>query len=106
MSDEKRTPTRQFVTVGDVYLSEESASEGEDSLQSKLLGRRMSSSEVDRGKNAIVAPLATQLKTLIQSLRESSERSSNRSTEGKRYLNDRHPQVRQSFSPNRLDAQN
>ena len=39
------------------------------------------SSEVDWRVNATVAPLATQLETLIQSLREFSERSSNRSGE-------------------------
>ena len=42
----------------------------------------MSSSEVDRRIIAIVTPLATQLETVIQSIRELSERSSNRLTEG------------------------
>ena len=49
----------------------------------QLLERKLSSSEVDRRINAIVAPLATQLVTLIQSVMELSERSFNRSTEGK-----------------------
>ena len=82
MLEENRTPTRQFVEVGDVHPSGQSASEGEDNLQSQLLDRRMSSSEVDRIINAIGATLATQLETLIQSLGELSEKSSNRSTEG------------------------
>ena len=42
----------------------------------------MSSSEVDRRINAIVAPVATQLETLIHSVRELSERSLKGSTEG------------------------
>ena len=39
-------------------------------------------SEVDREINSIVAPLATHLEKLIQSVKDFSERSSNRSTEG------------------------
>ena len=84
MSEENRTSTRQFVEIGDVHHSGESASEGEDNLQSQLLDRRLPSSEVDRGIDAIVAPLATQLVALIQSVRELSEESSNQSTEGNR----------------------
>ena len=64
MFEENRTtPTRHFVEVGDIHHSGESASEGEDNLQSQLLERRLSSSEVDRKINAISAPLAMQLET-------------------------------------------
>ena len=72
MSEGNRTPTRQFVEIGDAHVSAESASDVEDNLQSQLLERKLSSSEVDR-INAIYAPLATQLETLIQSLRELSK---------------------------------
>ena len=82
MSKENKTPTRQFVEVGDAHNSGESASEIEENLQSQLIDRRFSSSEVDRRINGIVAPLGTPLETLIQSVKELSERSSNRATEG------------------------
>ena len=81
MCEEIRTPVRHSVEIGDAHNSVESASDIEDNLQSQLLERRFSSSEVDRRINPIVAPLAKQSETLIQSLRELSERSSNRSTE-------------------------
>ena len=55
MSEENRTSTRQFVEVGDVHHSDESASEGEENLQSQLLDRRLFSTEVDWRINAIVA---------------------------------------------------
>ena len=80
MSEENRTSTRQFVEIGDAPNSIEPASDAEGNLQSQLLERRLSSSEVERRINAKVAPLATQLETLIQSVRELSERSSNRSS--------------------------
>ena len=82
MSEGNRTPTQQFVEVGDAHVSAESTNDVEDNLQSDLLERKLSSSQVDRRINSIVAPLATQLETLIQSVTELSERSSNRSTEG------------------------
>ena len=81
MSEGSRTSTRQFVEIGDAHVSAESASDVEDNLQSQKLERKLWSSEVDRRINAIVAPLATQLETLIQSVKELSERSSNRLTE-------------------------
>ena len=80
MSEENRTLTRQFVEIGDAHNSVESASDAKDNLLSQLLERRLSWSEVDRKINAVVAPLATQLEALMQSVRELSERSSNRST--------------------------
>ena len=67
--------------VGDVHHSGQSASEEEGNLQSQLLDRKLFSSEVDKRINAIVAALAAQLETIIQSVRELSERRSNRSTE-------------------------
>ena len=73
MSEGNRTPTRQFVEIGDAHVSAESASDAEDNLQSQLLERKLSSSEVDRRIKAIYAPLASQLETLIQSLRELSK---------------------------------
>ena len=79
MSEESRTSTRQFVEVGSVHLSGESTSEGEDKLQSQLFDQRMFSSESKI--NAIVAPLATQLETLMLSVGEIRERSLNRLTE-------------------------
>ena len=82
MSERNRTPARLFVEVGDAHASAESASDVEDKLQSQLLERKLSSSEVDRRMDAIIAPLTTQLETLIQSVKELSKRSSNRSTEG------------------------
>ena len=82
MFEENRTPTKQLVEVGDVHYSGKSAIEGEDNLQSQLLDRKMFSNEVDRRINATVTLLATQLKPLIQSVRELRERSSNRSIEG------------------------
>ena len=92
MSEENKTPTRQLVEVGDVHHLGESSSEVEDNFQSHLLERRMSSIEVDRRINAIVPVLATQLETLIQSVREISGRSSNR-LKRTRYLNDRDRRV-------------
>ena len=80
-SKENRTPTRQFVESDMSHILAESGGDAEDQLQSQLLYRKLSSSEVDRKTNALVAPLSTQLKTLIQSVRELSERSSNRWTE-------------------------
>ena len=59
MTEDNRTPSRQFVEVGDAHISGESACEVEDNLQSQLLDRRLSSSEVDWRINAIVAPLTT-----------------------------------------------
>ena len=82
LTEEHRTPTRQFVEVGDIHHLGEFTSEEEDTLQSQFLDRRMPSNEVDWRINAIVAPLATQLETLIQPMRELRERNSNRSTEG------------------------
>ena len=78
---ENRTPTRQFVEIDKSHVLAESGSDTKDQLQSQLLDWKLSSSEVDRRRNAIVAPLSTQLQTLIQSVRELSERSSNRSTD-------------------------
>ena len=68
MSEENRTPTRQFVEHGDVHHFGETASEGESNLQFQLLDGRMSSSEVYRRINATASPLATHLETLIQSV--------------------------------------
>ena len=82
MSEGNRTPTPKFVDIGNVHASVGSTSDGEDNLQSQLLERKLSSSKVDRRINAIVAPLATQIETLIQSVRELNEKSSNGSTEG------------------------
>ena len=61
MSERNRTPTQQFVEVGDAHISAESASDFEDNLQSQLLERRIFSSEVDRRINTIFASLVTQL---------------------------------------------
>ena len=56
--------------------------DAEDNIQSQLLERKLSSSEVDRRINATVAPLSTLFETMIQLIKELSERSSNRSIEG------------------------
>ena len=82
MSEANRTTTWQFVEIGDTHVSTESASDVEDNLQSQLLDWKLGSSEVGRRNNAIVAPQATPLETLIQSVRELCEKSSNRSIEG------------------------
>ena len=82
MSEENRTPSRQFVEIGDIHHSVDSAGKGEGNLKSQLLDRGMSTSEVDMGVKAIIACLATQFETLIQSVRELSERSSKRLREG------------------------
>ena len=81
MSEGNRTPTRQFVEAGNARALVESASDEEDSLRSQLLERKLSSIEVDRRMNTKVAPLATQIETLILSVTEPSESSSNSSTE-------------------------
>ena len=60
MSDENRTPTGQFVKIGDAHKSGKSASDVEDNLQSQQLDRILSSSEVDRKINAIVVPASIQ----------------------------------------------
>ena len=96
MSGENKTPTRQFVEIGDIHNWGEWASEGEDHLQSQLFDRIVSSSEVDRRIKAFVVSLATQLETLIQLVL--SERSSNRSTEGNAVLNDRDPKLMNGHS--------
>ena len=82
MTERNRTPTRQFVEVGDAHVSAESASDVGDKLQPQLLERKLSPSEVDRRIKSMIATLAMQLETLIQSVTKLSERSSNRSTEG------------------------
>ena len=82
MSEGDRTLTWQFVEVGDAHVSAESASDVEDNLQSQILERKLSSSDIDRRKNATVAALVTKLATLIQAVKELSEKSSNRATEG------------------------
>ena len=82
MVEENQTPTGQFVEIGDAHNSGESATEGGDTLQSQLLDHRLSSCEIDRRMNAIVAPLVTQTETFIQSLREIHEKSWKRSSEG------------------------
>ena len=82
MSEEMKTPTRLFFELGDAYISNDSVSDGEEKFQSQLLDHRMTSSEVDKRINGIVALLSNWFKMLIQSLRELNERSSTRSTEG------------------------
>ena len=82
LSEEDRPPTRLFVEVSDAHTSVGSASDLEGNLQSELLEHRLSWSEVDSRINARVAPLATQLETLMQPIKELSEGSSKRSTEG------------------------
>ena len=49
MSEENRTFTRQSVELGEAHISSRSAGDGEENLQSQLLDRRMTSSEIDRG---------------------------------------------------------
>ena len=75
MSEENRSPTRQFVELGDAYHSGESARDGEKNMRSELLDRRMTSSEIGGRINAIFAPLSAQLELLIQSVRKFTERS-------------------------------
>ena len=53
MSGENRTPTRQFIQLGDAHSSVESAGDGEKNLCSQLLDRRMTSSEIDSRKIAL-----------------------------------------------------
>ena len=72
MSEEDKTPTIQFVGVGDAHHLGESATEIENYLQSQLLRRSGFPNEVDRRINSIVAPLTKQLNTLIQSVTEVS----------------------------------
>ena len=57
ISEESRTLSRQFVELGGVNHSGESGSDGEENLPAQLLDRGMTSSEIDRSINAIVAPL-------------------------------------------------
>ena len=47
MSEENRNSTTQIVENGDVHPSSDSASVGEDNLQSQLLDHRLSWSELD-----------------------------------------------------------
>ena len=56
MSEENTTPTRKFAEVSDVHHLREPRSEWSYNLQSQLLDRRISSSEVDMRIKAIVAP--------------------------------------------------
>ena len=88
MSEENRTSTRQFVQIGDVLNSGESVSEGDDNFRSQLLDRRLSSSEVDRRMNAIVAPLAMQSDRLIKPVGELSEKIRTDRLKGMQHLND------------------
>ena len=64
-SPKKRTPTRQFVELGDAHGSGESASDGEGNLRSQLLDRIKTASEIDRRINAIAAHLSTQFQLWI-----------------------------------------
>ena len=82
MSEENRTPTTQFVEVGDVNHSVELASEGKDNFQSQLLDWRMYLSEIDTKINGIVQNLTIQLEALLQTVEEFIEWNLNRSTEG------------------------
>ena len=81
MSEVDKTPTRQFIGVGDVHHSADSSSDGEVNLQSQLLDRRLTLTEVNRKRRAIVDPLAAELETLIQLVRQLSEKSSKRPTD-------------------------
>ena len=81
MSDENRKPTRQYVELFDAHNSGESGSVVDKSLRSQLLDLKITSSEIDRRMNPIVALLFTQLKMMIQSTNELNERTSTRSTE-------------------------
>ena len=90
MSEENRTPTtRQLAEVGDVHHSGESASEREDNLQSQLLDCRLSSIEVNKKINAIVGPLATQLKTLTSQWGNLATEFRIARLKGTQHLNDR-----------------
>ena len=81
MSEGKRTATRRHVEIGDTHVSAQSGGDVKVNLQSQVLKQKLSPREVDRRINGIVAPLATPLEMLIQSVKDLSERSSNRSTE-------------------------
>ena len=81
MSEASRAPTGKFVEVRDAHNSGESATDGEENPRSQAPDRRMTSSEIDRRINEIVAPLSTQLKTFIQSVRAHNQRSSTRTFE-------------------------
>ena len=65
MSESNRTTTWQFIEIGDAHVSTELASDVEDNLQSQLPDWKLTSSEVGKRINAIVAPLSTQLETLM-----------------------------------------
>ena len=89
ISEENRTPTGEFVELGGTHHSGESDNNGEENLQWQLLDQRLAFNEIDRRIIEIVAPLSTQLKALIRSVKELSEKSSIRSNAGKRSQNDR-----------------
>ena len=93
MSEENLTPTRLLVELGDVHHSRESGNDGEKNLLSRLLDRRMTSSEIDSRINAIVAPLYIQLEALIQSVLELNERSSTTRLKETWHPNDKNGQV-------------
>ena len=81
MSEENRTPTLQFVELGDIHQSRESNSDGEENLRSQFLERSVIFSEVEKKINGIVASLFTDLEALVQSMRELNEKISIGSTE-------------------------
>ena len=70
MSDENRKRTGQFVEFSHAQILGELATDEEKNLQSQLLDRRMTWSEIDRRIKAIVAHPYTQLEMLIQSVEE------------------------------------
>ena len=59
ITGENQAPTRQFIELSVAHISCESASDWEENLPSHLLDRRMTSSEIDRRLNAIVALLSS-----------------------------------------------
>ena len=85
LSEENRTPTRQFFELDDVHHSGESASEGEDTFQWHLFIIKMSLNEVDSSINAIVASWATQ----SSQWKNSARGVQTAPLRGMRYLNDR-----------------
>ena len=61
MSVENWRPIRQFIKLGDAHHCGEWGSNGEGTLHSQLLDRRMISIEAGRRTSAIVVPLSSQL---------------------------------------------
>ena len=74
MSEKHCTPLKRFVEVDDTQHSGNLGTVGAKNIRLQLIDQEMTSFDVGRSINAIVAPLSWQLEALIQSKRKLTEK--------------------------------